>query len=175
MPAPKLRSPRRARVARRCCSRTTSKRWPDVVATVHRGIREGHLVKEIDALAAHGCARRGGIQFAFSIRPRALRCARRAPSDRLLYKRAIRSRLEKPTQPHSFQRRRRSGAGRRSGPGSDHRAGFASPAARFVLTTGTFLSADSHRYCRTTAQAAGDPPSISLAAHLRELSCPPGA
>src|SRR4030088_2848118 len=70
------------------------------------GIGKGHLVKEVDALggAMAIAAGEAGIQFRIRNSPKgpAVR-ATRAQADRLLYKAAIRSRLENQTNLTLFQ------------------------------------------------------------------------
>jgi tRNA uridine 5-carboxymethylaminomethyl modification enzyme len=143
------------------------------------GIGKGHLVKEIDALggAMALASDEAGIQFRTlnASKGPAVR-ATRAQADRLLYKTAVRTRLE--NQPHLtlFQQ-----AVEDLTLEGDRVTGVVTQlGVRFrgqtvVLTTGTFLSGlihvGLHNY---QAGRAGDPPSISLAARLRELKLPVG-
>jgi tRNA uridine 5-carboxymethylaminomethyl modification enzyme len=143
------------------------------------GIGKGHLVKEIDALggAMAIAADEAGIQFRVlnASKGPAVR-ATRAQADRLLYKAAIRSRLENQPNLTLFQQ-----AVDDLTLEGEHVTGvltqlgvrFSSRAV--VLTAGTFLSGLVH-VGLTSYQAgrAGDPPSISLAARLRELKLPVG-
>jgi tRNA uridine 5-carboxymethylaminomethyl modification enzyme len=143
------------------------------------GIGKGHLVKEIDALdgAMAIATDEAGIQFRrlnLSKGP-AVR-ATRAQADRLLYKAAIRKRLE--TQPNLalFQdsvedilhlNDRVTGV--------RTRIGVCFSARAVVLTTGTFLSGLIHVGMENyQAGRAGDPASVGLAARLRELKLPVG-
>ncbi len=147
------------------------------------GIGKGHLVKEVDALggAMALATDEAGIQFRIlnSSKGPAVR-ATRAQADRLLYKNAIRSRLENQPNLTLFQQsvddltvEDKSGIARITGVVTQLGLRFA--ARTVVLTTGTFLSGlihvglSSHRGGR-----AGDPPSISLAERLRELNLPVG-
>ncbi|MFH1044239.1 MAG: tRNA uridine-5-carboxymethylaminomethyl(34) synthesis enzyme MnmG [Pseudomonadota bacterium] len=143
------------------------------------GIGKGHLVKEIDALggAMAIATDEAGIQFRIlnSSKGAAVR-ATRAQADRLLYKQAIRSRLENQPNLTLFQQAvddltlegdRVSGVVTQLGMCFTGRA--------VVLTTGTFLSGLIHvGMVNYQAGRAGDPPSISLAARLRELKLPVG-
>jgi tRNA uridine 5-carboxymethylaminomethyl modification enzyme len=143
------------------------------------GIGKGHLVKEIDALggAMAIAADEAGIQFRVlnASKGPAVR-ATRAQADRLLYKQAIRSRLENQSNLTLFQQ-----AVDDLTLESDRVAGVVTQLGiRFsgravVLTAGTFLSGLVH-VGLTSYQAgrAGDPPSVSLAARLRELKLPVG-
>ena len=143
------------------------------------GIGKGHLVKEIDALggAMAIATDEAGIQFRIlnSSKGPAVR-ATRAQADRLLYKCAIRSRLENQPRLTLFQQAVDDlllEGDRVVGVKTELGADFF--AAAVVLTTGTFLSGlihvglSNHRGGR-----AGDPPSLSLAARLRELKLPVG-
>jgi tRNA uridine 5-carboxymethylaminomethyl modification enzyme len=143
------------------------------------GIGKGHLVKEIDALggAMAIAADEAGIQFRIlnSSKGPAVR-ATRAQADRLLYKRAIRSRLENQPNLTLFQQ-----AVDDLMLESDRVAGVVTEmgvrfsARTVVLTTGTFLSGLVHiGLSHYRAGRAGDPPSLSLAARLRELKLPVG-
>jgi tRNA uridine 5-carboxymethylaminomethyl modification enzyme len=143
------------------------------------GIGKGHLVKEVDALggAMAIAADEAGIQFRIlnSSKGPAVR-ATRAQADRLLYKGAIRSRLENQPDLTLFQQ-----AVDDLILEGDRVAGVVTElGVRFsgrtvVLTTGTFLSGLVHiGLSKHQAGRAGDPPSISLAARLRELKLPVG-
>src|SRR5471032_1236657 len=143
------------------------------------GIGKGHLVKEVDALggAMAIAADEAGIQFRIlnSSKGAAVR-ATRAQADRMLYKQAIRARLENQRNLTLFQQAvddltlegdRVSGVVTQLGIRFSGRA--------VVLTTGTFLSGLIHvGMVNYQAGRAGDPPSISLAARLRELKLPVG-
>jgi len=143
------------------------------------GIGKGHLVKEVDALggAMAIATDEAGIQFRIlnSSKGAAVR-ATRAQADRLLYKKAIRSRLENQPNLTLFQQAvddltlegdRVSGVVTQLGIRFTGRA--------VVLTTGTFLSGLIHvGMVNYQAGRAGDPSSISLAARLRELKLPVG-
>ncbi|MBL0142171.1 MAG: tRNA uridine-5-carboxymethylaminomethyl(34) synthesis enzyme MnmG [Betaproteobacteria bacterium] len=143
------------------------------------GIGKGHLVREVDALggAMALATDEAGIQFRTlnASKGPAVR-ATRAQADRILYRAAIRRRLE--TQPNLwlFQQAvddlivegdRVAGAVTAIG------LRFHAPAV--VLTAGTFLGGLIHVGLESySAGRAGDPPSLSLAARLRELSLPVG-
>ncbi|GAB4469979.1 MAG: tRNA uridine-5-carboxymethylaminomethyl(34) synthesis enzyme MnmG [Burkholderiaceae bacterium] len=143
------------------------------------GIGKGHLVKEVDALggAMASATDEAGIQFRILNRSKgpAVR-ATRAQADRLLYKRAIRTRLENQPNLWLFQQpvddlilegERVVGAVTQSGIRFRGRA--------VVLTAGTFLNGLIHIGLQHySAGRAGDPPAISLAARLRELKLPQG-
>jgi tRNA uridine 5-carboxymethylaminomethyl modification enzyme len=143
------------------------------------GIGKGHLVKEVDALggAMAIAADEAGIQFRTlnASKGPAVR-ATRAQADRVLYRGAIRRRLESQPNLWLFQSavddlivegERIAGAVTASG------VRFRS--ATVVLTTGTFLGGLIHiGLDRHQAGRAGDPPSLSLAARLRELKLPVG-
>jgi len=143
------------------------------------GIGKGHLVKEIDALggAMAIAADEAGIQFRTlnSSKGAAVR-ATRAQADRVLYRQAIRRRLE--TQPNLtiFQQAVDDivvEGDRASGVMTQLGVRFRAPAV--VLTTGTFLSGLIHVGLENyPAGRAGDPASITLAARLRELELPVG-
>jgi tRNA uridine 5-carboxymethylaminomethyl modification enzyme len=143
------------------------------------GIGKGHLVKEIDALggAMAIATDEAGIQFRVlnSSKGPAVR-ATRAQADRLLYKRAIRSRLENQPNLTLFQQAVDDlmlEGDRVSGVVTELGVRFSARAV--VLTTGTFLSGLVHiGLSNYRAGRAGDPPSLSLAARLRELKLPVG-
>ncbi len=143
------------------------------------GIGKGHLVKEIDALggAMAAATDESGIQFRVlnSSKGPAVR-ATRAQADRILYKAAIRSRLENQPNLWLFQQAvddllveqdRVSGV--------VTQMGLRFTAKTVVLTTGTFLSGLIHvGQTNYPAGRAGDPPSNSLAQRLRDLRLPMG-
>jgi tRNA uridine 5-carboxymethylaminomethyl modification enzyme len=143
------------------------------------GIGKGHLVKEIDALggAMALAADEAGIQLRTlnSSKGPAVR-ATRAQADRLLYRQAVRRRLESQPNLSIFQQavddillegRRVVGVATQLG------VRFRAPAV--VLTTGTFLSGLIHvGLSQHTGGRAGDPASTTLAARLRELCLPVG-
>jgi tRNA uridine 5-carboxymethylaminomethyl modification enzyme len=143
------------------------------------GIGKGHLVKEVDALggAMAIATDEAGIQFRTlnASKGPAVR-ATRAQADRVLYRGAIRRRLEQQANLRVFQ-----GAvddlvmeGDRVA-GAVTSLGVTFRAHAVVLTTGTFLGGLVHvGLSRYQAGRAGDPPSLSLAARLRELKLPVG-
>ncbi|GAC1302128.1 MAG: tRNA uridine-5-carboxymethylaminomethyl(34) synthesis enzyme MnmG [Steroidobacteraceae bacterium] len=139
------------------------------------GIGKGHLVKEIDALAGAMAlaADEAGIQLRTlnSSKGPAVR-ATRAQADRLLYKRAIRRRLE--NQPNLTLFQQEAADLRVEGErvvGVVTQSGIEFRARAIVLTVGTFLGGKIHVGLESHAGGrAGDPPSISLAARLRELN-----
>ncbi|HUL94268.1 MAG TPA: tRNA uridine-5-carboxymethylaminomethyl(34) synthesis enzyme MnmG [Burkholderiales bacterium] len=143
------------------------------------GIGKGHLVKEIDALGGVMAlaADEAGIQFRTlnSSKGPAVR-ATRAQADRVLYKRAIRSRLENQPNLTLFQQAVDDlvlEGNRVIGLVTELGVRFAARAV--VLTTGTFLSGLVHiGLSNYRAGRAGDPASLSLAARLRELKLPAG-
>jgi len=141
------------------------------------GIGKGHLVKEVDALggAMAIATDEAGIQFRTlnSSKGPAVR-ATRAQADRILYKAAIRGRLEKQPNLTLFQQAvddlmvqgdRVVGAVTQVGIRFSGRA--------VVLTAGTFLDGRIHVGLNNyQAGRAGDPPAISLSARLKELKLP---
>ena len=143
------------------------------------GIGKGHLVKEVDALggAMAAATDEAGIQFRIlnGSKGPAVR-ATRAQADRLLYKKAIRTRLENQPNLWLFQQavddlmlegERVVGAVTQSGIRFTGRT--------VVLTAGTFLNGLIHIGLEHFAAGrAGDPPAISLARRLRELQLPQG-
>lgn len=143
------------------------------------GIGKGHLVKEIDALggAMALAADEAGIQFRTlnASKGPAVR-ATRAQADRVLYRRAIRARLEQQTNLTLFQQavddillegERAVGVLTQLGVRFHGRA--------VVLTAGTFLAGLVHVGLQNyRAGRAGDPASITLAARLREMKMPAG-
>lgn len=143
------------------------------------GIGKGHLVKEVDALggAMAAATDEAGIQFRIlnSSKGPAVR-ATRAQADRLLYKQAIRGRLENQPDLWLFQQAVDDlmVEGDRV-VGAVTQAGLRFRARAVVLTAGTFLNGLIHIGLQNhSAGRAGDPPSISLAARLRDLRLPQG-
>ena len=143
------------------------------------GIGKGHLVKEIDALggAMGAAADEAGIQFRIlnASKGPAVR-ATRAQADRVLYKRAIRNRLE--NQPNLWLFQQAVDDLLLEGDrivGVATQMGLRFRARAVVLTTGTFLSGLIHiGLSQFQGGRAGDAPAISLAARLRELKLPVG-
>ena len=146
------------------------------------GVGKGHLVKEIDALggAMAIATDEAGIQFRIlnSSKGPAVR-ATRAQADRLLYKAAIRTRLENTPNLTLFQQPVDDLTICDSdGPtitGVITQMGVTVEADAVVLTTGTFLSGLIHVGLEHyEAGRAGEPPAKTLGARLRELKLPVG-
>jgi len=143
------------------------------------GIGKGHLVKEVDALGGVMAIAtdEAGIQFRTlnSSKGPAVR-ATRAQADRLLYKQAIRGRLENQANLTLFQQAVDDlilEADRVAGVRTQ--LGIVFKARAVVLTTGTFLAGLVHvGLANFQAGRMGDPPAVSLAARLRELNLPVG-
>jgi len=143
------------------------------------GIGKGHLVKEVDALggAMALATDEAGIQFRIlnSSKGPAVR-ATRAQADRVLYKRAIRRRLENQPNLTLFQQAVDDlllDGDRVTGVVTQIGLTFSSETV--VLTTGTFLSGLIHVGLQNyEAGRAGDPPAKRLGARLRELNLPVG-
>jgi tRNA uridine 5-carboxymethylaminomethyl modification enzyme len=143
------------------------------------GIGKGHLVKEVDALggAMAAATDEAGIQFRIlnSSKGPAVR-ATRAQADRVLYRKAIRGRLENQNNLLIFQQSVDDllvSGDRVAGVVTQLGLKFAADAV--VLTTGTFLAGLVHVGLNNyQAGRAGDPPAVSLAARLRELNLPVG-
>ena len=143
------------------------------------GIGKGHLVKEVDALGGAMALATdvAGIQFRTlnSSKGPAVR-ATRAQADRVLYKAAIRHRLENQPNLWLFQQAvddlmvegdRVTGA--------VTQMGVAFRGRTVVLTAGTFLDGRIHVGLQNyPAGRAGDPPAVSLSARLKELKLPQG-
>jgi tRNA uridine 5-carboxymethylaminomethyl modification enzyme len=143
------------------------------------GIGKGHLVKEVDALggAMAAATDEGGIQFRIlnSSKGPAVR-ATRAQADRILYKAAIRRRLENQPNLWLFQQAvddiilegdRVAGVVTQLGLRFESRS--------VVLTAGTFLAGLVHvGLANYQAGRAGDPPAVSLAHRLRDIGLPAG-
>lgn len=143
------------------------------------GIGKGHLVKEVDALggAMAAATDEGGIQFRIlnSSKGPAVR-ATRAQADRILYKAAIRRRLENQANLWLFQQAVDDIIleGERA-TGVVTQIGLRFYASSIVLTAGTFLGGLVHVGLQHySAGRAGDPPALSLAARLREIGLPAG-
>lgn len=143
------------------------------------GIGKGHLVKEIDAMggAMAAATDEGGIQFRIlnSSKGPAVR-ATRAQADRILYKAAIRRRLENQPNLMLFQQAVDDlmVEGDRV-VGAVTQVGIRFRARTVVLTAGTFLDGKIHVGMNNYAAGrAGDPPAVSLSARLKELKLPQG-
>src|SRR5688500_1874874 len=143
------------------------------------GIGKGHLVKEIDALggAMALATDEAGIQFRTlnSSKGPAVR-ATRAQADRLLYRHAVRRRLESQSNLVLFQQAVDDivldGA---HVAGVVTQMGLRFEAPTVVLTAGTFLGGLIHvGLSHYEAGRAGDPASNTLAHRLRELQLPVG-
>jgi len=143
------------------------------------GIGKGHLVKEVDALggAMARATDEAGIQFRILNRSKGPAVqATRAQADRALYRAAIRRRLENQAGLWIFQQAvddlivesdRVIGA--------VTQAGIRFHARTVVLTAGTFLNGLIHVGLQHhPGGRAGDAPSLSLAARLKELALPQG-
>jgi tRNA uridine 5-carboxymethylaminomethyl modification enzyme len=147
------------------------------------GIGKGHLVKEVDALGgAMGLATdEGGIQFRIlnGSKGPAVR-ATRAQADRILYKAAIRRRLE--NQPNLWIFQQAVEDLMVEGDGDDARVvgaitqvGIRFQAKTVVLTAGTFLDGKIHVGLQNhPGGRAGDVPAVRLSARLKELKLPQG-
>ena len=143
------------------------------------GIGKGHLVKEVDALggAMAIATDEGGIQFRIlnSSKGPAVR-ATRAQADRILYKAAIRQRLE--NQPNLWLFQQAVDDLMVQGDrvvGAVTQVGIKFRSRTVVLTAGTFLDGKIHVGLNNYAAGrAGDPPAVSLSARLKELKLPQG-
>ena len=143
------------------------------------GIGKGHLVREVDALggAMAIATDEAGIQFRTlnASKGPAVR-ATRAQADRILYKQAIRSRLENQPNLTLFQQAVDDLVleGDRV-IGVKTQLGLVFRCRAVVLTAGTFLAGLVHVGMEHfPAGRMGDPPAVSLAARLRELHLPAG-
>ncbi|MDP1549213.1 MAG: tRNA uridine-5-carboxymethylaminomethyl(34) synthesis enzyme MnmG [Nitrosomonas sp.] len=143
------------------------------------GIGKSHLVKEIDALggAMGMAADEAGIQFRVlnSSKGPAVR-ATRAQADRVLYRQAIRGRIENQPNLRVMQQ-----AVDDLILEQDRVIGVITQlniriyARAVILTVGTFLGGLAHiGKTHFKAGRAGDPPSLSLAQRLREMEFPAG-
>ncbi len=143
------------------------------------GIGKGHLVKEVDALggAMALATDEAGIQFRIlnSSKGPAVR-ATRAQADRVLYRAAVRRRLENQANLWLFQQAVDDlmlEADRVVG--AITQVGVRFRAKTVVLTAGTFLDGKIHVGLQSYgAGRAGDPAAISLSARLKELKLPQG-
>ena len=143
------------------------------------GIGKGHLVKEIDAMggAMAAATDEAGIQFRIlnSSKGPAVR-ATRAQGDRVLYKAAIRRRLENQPNLSLFQAAVDDLLVRGDEVhGVVTQMGLEFTAKKVVLTAGTFLDGKIHVGLNNYAGGrAGDPAAVSLSARLKELKLPQG-
>jgi tRNA uridine 5-carboxymethylaminomethyl modification enzyme len=138
------------------------------------GIGKGHLVKEVDALggAMALATDEAGIQFRVlnSSKGPAVR-ATRAQADRMLYRAAIRRRLENQSNLWLFQQ----AVDDLMVEGDRVVGAITQVGVRFlgkavILTAGTFLDGRIHVGLENySAGRAGDPPALSLSARLKEL------
>jgi tRNA uridine 5-carboxymethylaminomethyl modification enzyme len=143
------------------------------------GIGKGHLVKEVDAMggAMAIATDEAGIQLRIlnSSKGPAVR-ATRAQADRILYKQAIRSRLE--NQPNLWLFQQAVDDLMVEGDrvvGAVTQVGIRFRSRAVVLTAGTFLDGKIHVGLNNYAAGrAGDPPAVSLSARLKELKLPQG-
>lgn len=147
------------------------------------GIGKGHLVKEVDALggAMALAADEAGIQFRTlnASKGPAVR-ATRAQADRVLYRAAIRKRLENQPNLWLFQQAvddllLDENNGNSCVTGVITQVGLRFCARAVVLTAGTFLAGKIHVGLQHYAAGrAGDPPAVTLAARLRDMKLPVG-
>ena len=143
------------------------------------GIGKGHLVKEVDALggAMAIATDEAGIQFRIlnSSKGPAVR-ATRAQADRVLYKQAIRTRLENQPNLTIFQQAVDDLVVEQDRvTGVVTQLGVHFRARSVVLTAGTFLGGLIHvGLANHEAGRAGDPASRSLGLRLKELKLPQG-
>ena len=143
------------------------------------GIGKGHLVKEIDAMggAMASATDEAGIQFRIlnSSKGPAVR-ATRAQGDRILYKAAIRCRLENQPNLTLFQAAVDDLLVKGDVvQGVLTQMGLEFMAKKVVLTAGTFLDGKIHVGLNNYAGGrAGDPAAVSLSSRLKELKLPQG-
>ena len=143
------------------------------------GIGKGHLVKEVDALggAMASATDEAGIQFRIlnGSKGPAVR-ATRAQADRVLYRAAIRRRLE--SQPNLWLFQQAVDDLLLEGDrvvGAVTQVGIRFHSRAVVLTAGTFLDGRIHVGLEQhSAGRAGDPPAVRLSARLKELKLPQG-
>ncbi|MDN2664728.1 tRNA uridine-5-carboxymethylaminomethyl(34) synthesis enzyme MnmG [Psychromonas sp. 14N.309.X.WAT.B.A12] len=138
------------------------------------GIGKGHLVKEIDALGGlmASAIDKGGIQFRTlnSSKGPAVR-ATRAQADRLLYKAAIREKLENQENLKIFQQEVEDLIIENDRvTGVITKMGVRFSAKTVVLTVGTFLNGLIHIGMKNySGGRAGDPASVTLSDRLKEM------
>ena len=147
------------------------------------GIGKGHLVREIDALggAMALATDEAGIQFRIlnGSKGPAVR-ATRAQADRVLYRAAVRQRLENQPNLWLFQQAVDDLLVESDGQndrvvGAVTQVGIRFRARTVVLTAGTFLDGRIHVGLQNhSAGRAGDPPAVRLSARLKELKLPQG-
>lgn len=143
------------------------------------GIGKGHLVKEVDALggATALATDEAGIHFRVlnSSKGPAVR-ATRAQADRVLYRAAIRQRLE--GQPNLWLFQQAVDDLMIEGDrvvGAATQVGIRFRGKTVVLTAGTFLDGRIHVGLQNySAGRAGDPPAVRLSVRLKELKLPQG-
>jgi tRNA uridine 5-carboxymethylaminomethyl modification enzyme len=143
------------------------------------GIGKGHLVREVDALggAMAIATDEAGIQFRTlnASKGPAVR-ATRAQADRVLYRAAMRRRLENQPNLQLFQQAvddliLEGGTVR----GVVTQVGIRFRSQTVVLTAGTFLSGRIHvGLSNYSGGRAGDPPAMTLGARLRDHALPAG-
>ncbi|MEP7056343.1 MAG: tRNA uridine-5-carboxymethylaminomethyl(34) synthesis enzyme MnmG [Caldimonas sp.] len=143
------------------------------------GIGKGHLVKEIDALggAMAAAADEAGIHFRIlnGSKGPAVR-ATRAQADRVLYRAAVRRRVEGQVNLWLFQAACDDliVEGDRVA-GAITQVGIRFRSWSVILTAGTFLDGKVHvGLCHHAAGRAGDPTAVTLSARLKELKLPQG-
>ena len=143
------------------------------------GIGKGHLVKEIDAMggAMALATDEAGVQFRIlnGSKGPAVR-ATRAQADRILYKAAIRCKLENQPNLWLFQQAVDDLILEGSMVvGAVTQVGIRFHSRAVVLTAGTFLDGKIHVGLNNySGGRAGDPPAVSLSARLKELNLSQG-
>ena len=143
------------------------------------GIGKGHLVKEIDAMggAMALATDEAGVQFRIlnGSKGPAVR-ATRAQADRILYKGAIRCKLENQPNLWLFQQAVDDLILEGSMVvGAVTQVGIRFHSRAVVLTAGTFLDGKIHVGLNNySGGRAGDPPAVSLSARLKELNLSQG-
>ena len=141
------------------------------------GIGKGHLVREVDAMggAMAIASDEAGIQFRIlnSSKGPAVR-ATRAQIDRVLYRQAVRRRLENQKNLFLFQQAVEDLIVESDRVcGVTTQAGLSFRGKTVVLTVGTFLDGKLHvGLSNYPGGRAGDPPSVGLAYRLRDLGLP---